>query len=528
MQTVYATHLPLPDIEGGRGLDAAVGSVRRWTSRRFGVVIGSLEGGSASGAGASLRWELLLGEGGQGLFSLRVDQADQHAEDLRWRTHVDIGVEDGHLWLRVRVGLSSTREGFVVPPDVQVGRPGIVKDLIDELDVVVDGCLVGEVVSVDAERVDDHLALITDKSRHLPVVAVSLDERGRAFVSPERLSDRLLGMAHVAALTNEAAWSVTEAIGKELSCYNGAIRIYWPHFNVGDNRYHHRLYVGGVLDVLGSDGLVDEIFSVIGRTAGLSIDESSLHRELIRQKREADLDRRIEERADALARVEEAANHGKGATEEEFAAFSREFTELEERVGFLELEVLESSEEVATLRVERDAAARQVVEVTRALTSTTREPVLEAQGDEGPPRAVLEAVERAKRDARHTVYLQDALDSAASSEYADPVRVLEYLQLAEDVAGQWSAGTLQQGPAEEFGRLTAAFRSGVSATALQMYGEDYSKTHNEKEILLGPHFRRGTGAVAAILRIYMYFDKDTQQIVIGHVGRKLRDKSNRN
>jgi hypothetical protein len=46
--------------------------------------------------------------------------------------------------------------------------------------------------------------------------------------------------------------------------------------------------------------------------------------------------------------------------------------------------------------------------------------------------------------------------------------------------------------------------------------------------MLGPHLVRGVGAVASILRIYMHFDNERQRIVVGHVGRKLRDDSNRN
>lgn len=528
MQTVYATHLPLPTVEKGKGLDAALGSIRRWTTRRFGVTIQNLFAGTGSGRGASLRWELLLGDGDQGLFSLRIDQADEYTEGLRWRTHVDVGIDNGNLWLRVRVALSSTKEGVVVPPEVKVGRPGIVKDLIEELDVEVDGRTLGTFIQADSEEVDDYLSLITDPTRRLPVVAVSANLDGSDFISPAYLNDRLLGMAHVAALSTEAAWAVTNAISRELSCYGGALRIYWPQFDLSDDRYRHRLYVGGVLEALGPDGIVDEIFGIIGRTAGLSIDESDLYRQLARQRRESELEHRVEERALALSRLEEAKSQGKGVTEEEFAAFSREFAEMEERVGHLELETLEAAEEVEALRAERDAAARQVVEISRTFSNATIGDTKEVETTLAPPGTILDAVKRARANASHTIYLEESLSSAAESQYPDPTRVLEYLDLIEEVATQWREGSLQQGPAEEFLRRTAAYRRGVSDTALNAYEEDYARNYLDQKIFLGPHFRRGTGAVTSILRIYFYIDTVNKTIVVGHVGKKLRDKSNNN
>jgi hypothetical protein len=46
--------------------------------------------------------------------------------------------------------------------------------------------------------------------------------------------------------------------------------------------------------------------------------------------------------------------------------------------------------------------------------------------------------------------------------------------------------------------------------------------------MLGPHFAHDVGSPSEILRIYWYADPDERVFVIGHVGRKLRDDSNRN
>jgi hypothetical protein len=46
--------------------------------------------------------------------------------------------------------------------------------------------------------------------------------------------------------------------------------------------------------------------------------------------------------------------------------------------------------------------------------------------------------------------------------------------------------------------------------------------------MLGPHFARGIGSPNDILRIYWAVDDETKKLIVGHVGRKLRDDGNRN
>jgi hypothetical protein len=38
----------------------------------------------------------------------------------------------------------------------------------------------------------------------------------------------LAGLAIVASMNEQTSWSLTNRFGREWSCFNGAIRIYWP------------------------------------------------------------------------------------------------------------------------------------------------------------------------------------------------------------------------------------------------------------------------------------------------------------
>jgi hypothetical protein len=57
-----------------------------------------------------------------------------------------------------------------------------------------------------------------------------------------QLASDLCGLAIVADLDDKAAWAVTHQLGKEWSCYNGAIRIYWPRLDRMQQPRSHPLW----------------------------------------------------------------------------------------------------------------------------------------------------------------------------------------------------------------------------------------------------------------------------------------------
>lgn len=523
MQIYYATHLPLPSRGGGQELDTTIAALGRWIRRRFGVELRPLAEGHATGRGASVYWTMLSGTAG-GLFGVWTDQPDTNDDAWRWRTYVDVGVQDQQAWFRVRVHLYSNMEGLLANPRVLAGRPGVVRELVDELEIELDGLRLGRHMHVDATNVGHYLALLENRDRRLPVVALSLSEDGETFVDAEETADKLLGLAHVAVVDDAAAWTVTEAIGKALSCYRGSVRIYWPRMKSTDDPLYHRLFAAGALDFLGRAGLQQEIFLTLGRLSGLTVDEPSLRKALLLEAREAALEKSVDDRAAALARITDAADEG-AVPADEFAQFAAAYDELDAKYAMLDLDAVEVQREVERVRRERDDARAGLVELSRSLAKN---------GDEGtsdtatPPDTVLEAVQQAQLRARHSVILDEALESASESQYGDASRVLEDLQLIEQIARDWANGELAEGPHLAFRQRCSAYRDGIGKKAGTKYGSDYRRAWKNESIILGPHIARGVGPILKILRIYMYFDTDSKQIVIGHIGRKLRDDSNRN
>lgn len=90
---------------------------------------------------------------------------------------------------------------------------------------------------VDASGVEDLVQLIDSPDRRLPVLLVS-EFQGRTVAGDlhERLALDACGLAHTCRLSAGASWELTHRVGKEWSCYNGAVRLFWP-FRVSRTNY---------------------------------------------------------------------------------------------------------------------------------------------------------------------------------------------------------------------------------------------------------------------------------------------------
>jgi hypothetical protein len=93
---------------------------------------------------------------------------------------------------------------------------------------------------VEQGDIDELQALISAPQRRLPVILVS-ELQGETIAGNlhERISADICGLAHTCRLSREASWELTEKLGKEWSCYNGAVRLFWPfRMNRDDFRAH--------------------------------------------------------------------------------------------------------------------------------------------------------------------------------------------------------------------------------------------------------------------------------------------------
>ena len=156
-----------------------------------------------------------------------------------------------------------------------------------------------------------------------------------------------------------------------------------------------------------------------------------------------------------------------------------------------------------------------------------RNVALEIQAGGSPRLPVVSSMREAIRLARdHCEFLRfhaRAVETGERLQGPEPMAVLETLVRLDKVARKWMAGDINGTSIKLACRQEGLdFVPDVSATAEQKYDSDYLIDWRGRTVLAGAHVRRGRKT--HLLRIYMYLDEESQEIVVAHIGRHLRDK----
>ena len=156
-----------------------------------------------------------------------------------------------------------------------------------------------------------------------------------------------------------------------------------------------------------------------------------------------------------------------------------------------------------------------------------RNVALEIQAGGSPQLPVVSSMREAIRLAReHCEFLRfhkRAVETGEALQGPEPMAVLETLVRLDKVARKWMAGDINGTSIKLACRQEGLdFVPDVSVTAEQKYDADYLIDWRGRTVLAGAHVRRGRKT--HLLRIYMYLDDETQEIVVAHIGRHLRDK----
>jgi hypothetical protein len=200
----------------------------------------------------------------------------------------------------------------------------------------------------------------------------------------------------------------------------------------------------------------------------------------------------------------------------------------ERRVEELESSVMELEASLASadrlLKEQRDALEEKGIQLDELVL---RNVALEIQAGNTPGTVSIASVSEALRMAQnHCPFLtfhERAVESAASLQGPDPVLVLQDLVRLNEVARAWMAGEISDTSIVlACRRMGLDYVAKVSDTARQKFEEDYLIQWRGRPVLAEAHIRRGRKA--HLVRIHVYFDRETHQVVIAYIGRHLRDK----
>lgn len=180
------------------------------------------------------------------------------------------------------------------------------------------------------------------------------------------------------------------------------------------------------------------------------------------------------------------------------------------------------------LKEQRDALEEKGVQLDELVL---RNVALEIQAGNTPGvvsiASVNEAVRLAQSHCPFLTFHDRAIESASSLQGPDPVLVLQDLVRLNEVARAWMAGEISDNSIVLACRqMGLDYAAKVSDTARQKFEEDYLIQWRGKPVRAEAHIRRGRRT--HLVRIHVYFDKETHQVVVAYIGRHLRDRGSSN
>ena len=343
-----------------------------------------------------------------------------------FRTHITLAQAGEEV--EVHCNLSVGGEAEIAPVLFDARCPQVLRDIIDIGDwnngqnalrtspLRYSGPLGGQ----------DLVDLLWSEARSIPVVVVS-DYDGLVLHPDieQRLARDLAGLALIARIDAQAAWYVSEQKGREWSCYNGAIRLYWPIASTADPRpRRHPLWTADRLlsGVPDTESAAERIRNqirrqVLGQSA-FSNWESRVASEIRGRIRDHEIAEREAERQRARG-----ADDWKGLAE----SYSRENDSLQTKRDAL-------LEDIGGLKNTISELTAQLRNAEQTLRYSVA-PDDVAPAEEPPPETLRDAVDMAnQRCADVLVFGSDVVKgvSGLSGEAGPPEKVLYYLdQLAE-------------------------------------------------------------------------------------------------
>jgi hypothetical protein len=351
---------------------------------------------------------------------------------------------------------------------------------------------------------DDLVSALAHPDRSLPIVVIS-SESGLLLHPdlPARMARDLTALALVAVADEQASWRLTDRVGKALSCYAGAVRLYWPGFQSSDPVTMHPLWTANRLlhRTSQTDYAARTICDTLRRRLMTVSIAALAEPSLIVRLRDAEAN----ERATALRKEMRDQDDYKGLAE----SYATDNAELRVQVDALKANI-------ETLRAE---LYRLQTTAVWAGVPEDLEPDLSI-----PPSTIEEAIDRARTFfAGLLVFGDDVADGVATlaPQAGPPEKIFDYLQALSELVQARRAGPLGRGmlqwladrnidgsPESETvigNRADMARRvwhDGTSRRQFELHLKPKESTHPDQ-----------------CVRIYFDRDEARQQIVIGWVGR---------
>ena len=496
-----------PELAGLHLLDSVREAVHDWVKGRFGGPMPTDRKGQWAGNGESLKLQDDALDG-SGYLVAEWEHQDRGDSEYRWRVSSQAATAGDSVTFRANVQMIDSR--MAITPDRRpVDRPRLIPDLIKQFECQLDGhplSVVPRQVGIDNVNgfVND---VVLSPERRLPIIALSQTNDGRTGLNSKPLQDRLAGLATVAVFEPQATWVLTDLLGRHLACFGGAVRIYWPGCRPEDPPYGHRRWLFEHSQLLGrrlSDTLLHVLITQFPRYAGQSAIDQVVRD--IRRSRLHELDTEFRALPSYSQIPPEIVPHIE-------AALSRR----DETIDELRFEVEMCDETIQKQAEELETHRRNYRDTSMQTDSTVAE-----EGDvdvDSMETAILSAADHLPR----LRFLDSAFTSAEESPYEQPDRVYAALRVLNELGVKKASGqTLGSGLPDYLRERGVNYVGGESQTTNGRFGEERAFRDGDSHREMMAHLRFGTsGDPRHCARIYLQWDNDAKEWVIGHVGRHL-------
>ncbi len=443
------------------------------------------------------------------------DEVGDVVRHIKWAVPHD--TDHGLVWINdVRLGQVGSRaiiehtiaiqsiEYRVEPVRLTLGSPRVVRELCTQGIVSIgDMRIQATPYPVRSGEVAKLIELLESPARVLPLVLVAPYGDGTPNeINSTELARRLAGVAILVHLQSvESTWDLTDELGRTLSCFDGGVRIYWPHFSRDDRPLLHPLFVGSRISAIGSGAITRSIEQAIFSVAATRFSPDPAVSAVMRNVDRARRAKQIEARGQAT-----------GSEWENYAI------ELDGKLTSALQKISDLEAEVSSLKANQEIFLGRQDEAASAIASAD---------NEFDPESIVEAVEFAKANFKNVVVLDSAIEAASESPFRRPADIHALLSDLNEVADALVSQRLDGGEKVDVRQRLAEKGWGkrctmrISNTTRTTHGSSYTFEYNGKRMIFEPHVTIGSGDANVCASVHFTIDEQNGKIVIGHVGRHL-------
>jgi hypothetical protein len=452
------------------------------------------------------------------LWALRFDKADDQVHGRIWRSEAIVGLSSGVALVGARLTVIS-RE-WDIPHFKSV--PRAILDLVQSPGLVDYGVSLRS-APIDINTNDDLeslIALLENRARTRPVYVVSTALNTTLDLDATRLALRTAGLAHVVRLSKDVAWAFSDIVGRNLSVYGDAIRTYKPGFD---------RYSGAWEDhPLATGDWIRRRFVSADRFMAMLVENAISDTVLL-----PNLERRLPSftsvRQVVSQRRLEAARKDTGNLSEMMEIYRQDNDRLREDIAAAE-QLLDEKERIHQgVQAERERFAQQNYNLR------TRIALLESHGEQRERDQDVQWPTRYEEmESWAAMYLGDrllllprALRGLKKAEYNEVQTVAKALRYLG--SEYWE---LRAGSGTREASIDAARNLGVEVAptgdqaTLRQWREQYEVSWGSERCFLDTHLKCGSSRDPRnCLRIYFFWDEDSNQIVVGHLPNHLTNEA---